>query len=150
MQPIRQPEIIPQEINVQNVMALTARLAQVLAQEVDLLAEMKVHEIEPLQKEKITLTKALEMQLKRVQKYPELLDSIHPDDRDELRDLISVFEEIKEENYHRLLAAREVNKRVVEAITEAVNEQNKKPTYSEDGHNLPQFDSISITLNKTI
>ena len=141
---------MPQEINIHNIMALTARLAQVMAQEADYLAEMKIKEIEPLQKEKVTIAKAMELQIKRIQKYPHLLDTIHPADLDEFDQLAAIFDEIKQENYNRLIAARAVNQQIVEAITEVVNEQNKKPTCTEGGVNGAQFDSLSITLNKKV
>jgi ABC-type Zn uptake system ZnuABC Zn-binding protein ZnuA len=141
---------MPQEINIHNIMALTARLAQVMAEEADYLAEMRIKEIEPLQKEKVTIAKAMELQIKRIQKYPHLLDTIHPDDLDEFSQLAAIFDEIKQENYSRLVAARAVNQQIVEAITEVVNEQNKKPTYTEGGINGAQFDSLSVTLNKKV
>lgn len=144
------PEAVNQELNISNIMALTARLAQILAHEADLLASMKVQEIEPLQKEKIWLTKALELQHRRIQKYPELLDFIDPEEREELRELVAVFDEIKDENHRRLMAAKEVNQRVVEAITEIVNQQSRKPTYTEEGVADQQSDALSVTLNKTI
>jgi ABC-type Zn uptake system ZnuABC Zn-binding protein ZnuA len=143
-------ETATQELNIHNLMALTARLAQVLAQEADLLAEMKIKEIEPLQKEKVTIAKAMELQLKRIQKNPHLLDSVHPEDMAEFAELAAIFDDIKQENYKRLMAAREVNQRIVEAITEVVNEQNKKPTYTEEGVNGAQYDSLSVTLNKKV
>lgn len=143
-------DTIPQEINIHNIMALTARLAQVMALEADYLAEMKIKEIEPLQKEKITIARAMELQVKRIQKYPHLLDTIDPADLDEFDQLAAIFDEIKQENYNRLIAARAVNQQIVEAITEVVNEQNKKPTYTEDGVNGAQFDSLSVTLNKKV
>ncbi len=141
---------VTQELNVPNILAMTARLAQVMAQEADLLAAMKISEIEPLQKEKNTLARALEAQLKKLRQYPELRDAINDDEQEDLRELIGVFNEIRDENMRRLLSAKEVNQKVVEAITEVVNEQNRKPTYTEDGANDTLFDSLSVTLNKTI
>jgi predicted nucleotidyltransferase len=44
---------ITPELKIQDVITLTARLAQLLAEEVDLLGEMKVQKIEALQKEKL-------------------------------------------------------------------------------------------------
>ena len=41
------------EFRIQDVVMLTARLAQLLAEEVDLLGDMKVKKIEALQQEKI-------------------------------------------------------------------------------------------------
>ena len=139
-----------QRLNMDGVMAITARLAQVLAEEADLLADMKVKDIVPLQKEKLTLARALDLQIQRVQKNPELLDEITEEEREDLRDLAGVFDEIKAENFRRLLSAKEVNQRVVEAIMEAVNAQNRKPTYTEEGVNDRQFDAISVTLDKKI
>ena len=143
-------DLNPQPINVSSIMSVTARLAQILAQEADMLAEMKIKDIAPLQKEKILLTKAMDLQLKLIQKNPEILEDISADEREDLRDLAEIFDEVKAENYRRLMAAKEVNQRVVEAITEAVNEQNKKPTYTDEGINDRQFDSLSVTLDKKI
>lgn len=143
-------EMTPQPINVSSIMSVTARLAQILAQEADFLSEMKIKDIAPLQKEKTMLTKAMDLQLKIIQRSPELLDDITDEEREDLRDLAEIFDEVKAENYRRLVAAKEINQRVVEAITEAVNEHNKKPTYTDEGINDRQFDSLSVTLDKKI
>lgn len=142
--------INPREISMPNIMALTARLAQVLAEEADLLAEMKVKQIEPLQKEKIWLTRAVELQIKRMKKYPDLLAEIEPEEREEFAELMDIFTEVRDENYRRLLAAKEVNQRVVEAIAEVVNEQCKRGVYNEDGDEDYKKDSVSVTLNKVL
>ena len=143
-------EIRPQSINMENVMALVARLAQILALEVDYLEQMNVKGIDPLQNEKKWLTKAVELQLKRVQKYPYLLEEIAEEEREEFRDLVDVFNEIKRENHRRLMSAKAVNERVVQAITEVVNEHNRKPSY--DGKGVPEskMDSVSVTLNEEV
>jgi len=143
-------EINPQEISVPNIMAVTARLAQVLAQEADFLAGMNIQEIPALQKEKVWLTKAMELQLKKVKKNPELLDDISDDERDEMEELFTIFDEVKQENYRRLNAAKEVNQRVVEAIAEVVNEQSKKGTYDEEGNPDYQDIALSVTLNEKV
>ncbi len=143
-------EVRAQAVNMENVMALIARLAQILALEVDYLSDMDIKALEPLQNEKKWLTKAIELQLKRVQKFPHLLDDISDDEREEFRDLVSVFNEIKFENHRRLLAAQSVNERVVQAITDVVAEHNRKINY--DGKGVPEagIDSISVTLNEKV
>ena len=143
-------EIRPQAINMENVMALIARLAQILALEVDHLKEMDVAALEPMLNEKKWLTKAIELQLKRVTKYPHLLENISDEDREEFRDLVSVFNDIKQENHRRLLAAKEVNARVVEAITEVVNEHNRKPNYDRQGVPESKLNAVSVTLNEHV
>ena len=143
-------DINPREINVENVMAMTARLAQLMAQEADFLSEMKVKAIEPLQKEKIWLTRALEMQLARVKKHPELLADISDQERDDMAELFDLFDEVKQENHRRILSAKEANQRMVEAITEVVNEQTKKGIYDHEGNPDYQKDSMSVTLNEKV
>lgn len=143
-------EINPREVNVGNVMAMTARLAQLLAEEADLLADMKIKAVEPLQKEKVWLTRALELQLKRVEKHPDLLADITDEERDDMEQLFAVFDQIKQENYRRLLSAKEVNQKMVEAITDVVNEQTKKGTYDDEGNPDYKKDSLSVTLNEKI
>jgi flagellar biosynthesis/type III secretory pathway chaperone len=143
-------DVQPQPINMENVMALTARLAQVLAQEADLLSEMKVKAIEPLQKEKIWLTKAMELQLRRAQKYPFLLEEISEEEREDFAELVNIFDEIRDENHRRLLAAKEVNQQMVDAIADVVNDNSRKGTYTPKGNEDISIDSMSVTLNKTI
>jgi hypothetical protein len=143
-------EIRPQPINMENVMALVARLAQILALEVDHLNRMEVSEIEPLQNEKKWLTKAIELQLKRVQKFPHLMAEITEEEREDFMELIGVFNEIKAENHRRLVAAKEVNSRIVEAIKDVVNEHNRKDKYDAKGLQEQASDSVSITLNEKV
>lgn len=119
--------------NVPDLIALTARLAQVLAQETDLLDEMKVSQIEGLQKDKIALVNALEQQKRIIERHPELLDEINADDWDDLQQVVAIFSEVQEENYRKLMIARAVNQKMVEAIRDVVTEQQKQFVYDENG-----------------
>lgn len=139
-----------QHINMENVMALVARLAQILALEVDYLSRMEVKQLASTENEKKWLTKAIELQLKRVQKFPHILQEITDEERADFAELVAVFDEIKYENYRRLMAAKEVNKTVVNAITEVVNEHNRKPSYDRTGIPERKKDSISITVNEKV
>ncbi len=143
-------EVSGHDLNMSNIMALTARLAQVLAEEADLLAAMKVKDIEPLQKEKIWLTKAMELQVKRMRKYPHLLEKITDEEREEFAELVEIFNEVRAENYRRIMAAKEVNQKVVEAIAEVVNEHCKKGIYTESGDEDYQKDALSVTVNEKV
>lgn len=139
------------QINMVDVITLVARLAQLLAEEADLLAGMKVAKIEGLQQEKLLLVSALETQRKLLDKHPQMLDSISSQDRADLRSVIEVFNAVLEENYRRLLMAKQVNHRVVEAITEVVTESARSGTYNERGERgEADAKSLSITLNKKI
>ncbi len=137
-------------VDVDSVIALTARLAQVLAEEADLLAEMRVREIEGLQKEKLQLLEALEAQKRFLDRNPELMASISDEECLELAQIIEIFQTVMKENHRRLLIAREVNRKVVEAITEVVAEANKNGMYDHKGLPDKLEGGISMSLNQTI
>lgn len=144
-------EMTEAERCVSELIMLTARLAQVLAREADLLDEMKISRISELQDEKIRLTNALESIKKQLNKKPELLDEISDDQRDDLRQVITIFDEIMNENYSRLNTARLVNQKIIEAISEVVCESAKNDMYDHKGTpNAHSTESISLTLNQRV
>lgn len=133
------------------VITVTARLAQLLAEEVDLLGEMKMSKIKDLQNEKLYLTNALEAQKKLIAKNPALIDTIPSQDRKDLEDIAEVFNNILDENHRKLLLAKEVNHKIVEAITSVVEEESKSAVYDGNGINgSSPYESLSVTLNQTI
>jgi hypothetical protein len=139
------------QIQVQDVITLTARLAQLLAEEVDLLTEMKVSKIEALQQEKLFLTSALEAQRKLLEKHPHLTETIPSRDKEDLQRVVEVFNDILEENHHKLLLAREVNHKIVEAITDVVKQSTRSNVYDGRGNSgFSPYESLSVTLNKRI
>ena len=138
-------------INIQDVITLTARLAQLLAEEVDLLSDMKVSKIEALQQEKLFLVNALDAQRRLVSKHPQMIDSIPSRDKKDLEEVVEVFNTILEENHRKLLLAREVNHKIVEAITSVVRENTQSKVY--DGKGITgsaPFETLSVTLNKHV
>ena len=137
-------------IDVESIIALTARLAHVLAREADLLAEMKVSEMEGLQKEKLQLLEALEAHKKFVDRNPQLLDDLSDDECLELAQIIEVFQTVMRENHRRLLIAREVNRKVVQAISDTVKEAARGSSYDGQGHRGSSHDGMSMSLNQTI
>jgi hypothetical protein len=126
-------------------------LAQLLAEEVDLLGDMKVKKIEALQKEKVFLTNALEAQRKLIERHPYMKDTIPSRDKKDLEDVAAVFQNILEENHRKLLLAKEINHKIVQAITDVVKETTQSRTYNGNGYTgMAAFNTLSITLNKTI
>jgi len=139
------------KINIPDVITLTARLAQIMAEEVDLLAAMKVAKIEALQKEKLFLINALESQRKLVNKHPGFSESIPSQDRNDLQEVVNIFDTILEENHRKLLAAKEVNHKIVQAITAVVKDNTRSRAYDSDAtQGIAPFETLSVTLNKTI
>ncbi len=139
------------KIRMQDVVTITARLAQILAEEVDLLNNMRVSKIADLQNEKLFLISALEAQRKLLDKHPQISESIPSQDRKDLEEVVSVFNDILEENHHKLLLAKKVNQEIVKAITSVVQDNNRRASYSMRGtSDTAPFQTLSVTLNKTI
>lgn len=138
-------------LRAQDVVTLTARLAQILAEEVDLLSVMKVSRIADLQKEKLFLISALEAQKKHLDKHPHLVETIPSQDKQDLKEVMDVFNDILEENHHKLKVAKKVNEKIVQAITSVVRDNTKSTAYSGSGKNgSAPFHTLSVTLNETI
>lgn len=140
----------PNKLDVDSIIALTARLANVLAQEADLLSQMRVREIEKLQKEKLLLIEALEAQKRHIERNPQLLHTINDEEALEMAQIIEIFHKIMVENHHRLLVAKEVNQKVVEAIADVVNEAASSGFYDKSGKAENSSKPISVSINKTI
>ncbi len=139
------------KLKMQDVVTITARLAQILAEEVDLLNSMRVSKIADLQSEKLFLISALEAQRKLLDKHPQLSESIPSQDKKDLEEVVSVFNDILEENHHKLLLAKKVNQEIVKAITSVVQDNNRRASYSMRGtSDTAPFQTLSVTLNKTI
>ena len=142
---------ITPELKIQDVITLTARLAQLLAEEVDLLGEMKVQKIEALQKEKLFLVNALEAQRRLVERNPNLVETIPSQDKKDLQEVVDVFNNILEENHRKLLQAKEVNHKIVQAITDVVKDSTRSKVYDDKGATgQAQYETLSVTLDKTI
>ena len=142
---------VPPELKAQDIITLTARLAQLLAEEVDLLSEMKVNKIEALQQEKIFLTNALEAQRKLLDRHPHLKETISASDKKDMQDVVRVFEDILAENHRKLKLAKEVNHQIVHAITQVVKETTQSRAYNHAGYSgQAGYTTMSVTLNKTI
>lgn len=138
-------------IHAKDIITLTARLAQLLAEEVDMLGEMKVSKIKNLQEEKLFLIQALETQKKILTRHPELSETIPSRDKRDLEEVIEVFNGVLEENHRRLQMAREVNQQVVRAIREVVTDNAVSKSYNSSGtKHIASYESMSITLNQAI
>lgn len=140
-----------QNFKSQDMITVSARLAQILAEEVDLLKEMKISKIEALQSEKIFLTNALDAQRKMLEKHPHIRETIPSNDKHDMQEVFSLLEDISQENHRQLLLAREVNHQVVRAIKDVVAENTQSRTYNGAGFTgTAAFSTLSVTLDKVI
>lgn len=130
---------------------LTGRLAHVLAREVEYLKEMRIAEIEPLQREKDRLLTALERMKAELVRDPGLVGRFDVREVEEFRGVAEVFEQILLENHKHLLLAREVNARVVEAVREALQQEQSSSYYNQLGdHRGKSCESLTMGLNDVV
>jgi hypothetical protein len=65
--------------------------------------------------------------------------------------VVEVFNKILAENHRKLLLAKEVNHRIVQAITHVVKENTLSKVYDDKGFNgVAPYETLSVTLNRTI
>ncbi len=150
---------IPQLPEVHNFDALpigemidvTARLTELLNEEIAYLDAMQIVRAGELQPEKIALTQVLEAQKKLIDTQPELLEQISDAERLELRETILDFNTALQRNVALVAVAKAVNQRVVTAVLDTLAEQQSTGAYTKLGvtASSPQG-GMSISLNQQI
>ncbi|MCH2546191.1 MAG: hypothetical protein MK052_01075 [Alphaproteobacteria bacterium] len=139
------------QIKLPDMIAITARLAQILAEEVDCLDEMRISDIEDLQEEKRRLSRTLEMMKREVDRRPELRETFDDEDIATFTEVSEIFNEVLQENHRKLLIAKEINFRVVQAISDVVKDEMIRHGYNKRGTTGALRDGApSISLNETI
>lgn len=130
---------------------VTARLTELLNQEVVLLEQMQVGKAGALQPEKIALTQVLEAQKKLIDTQPELLDEVPDHERALLRETVQDFHGALQRNVRLVAVAKAVNQRVVQAVLDTLSEQQSTGAYTKSGvtASAPQH-GVSISLNQQI
>lgn len=138
-------------VQLADIIAVTARLAQVLAEEVDLLDAMRIRDMEGLQEEKRKLIRSLTMMKRELDRQPDAKANFAPGDVQAFHQVSQIFNEILQENHRRLLVAKEINLQVVQAIADVVKEESERAGYSRKGGKKMGKDAPpSISLNETI
>jgi hypothetical protein len=137
-------------IDVEALGNLTLRLAQLMAEEVDILDQMRVSDLVPLQEEKLMLTAALEQQKRVLDMRPDLVERMSDEERAYLSEVVGVFENVLEQNHRRLRIARDVNLSMVQAVQQALLEHSSRGTYSVRGVTEKTGDTVSVTLNNVV
>lgn len=136
-------------IQINEIMAVTERLTQLLKTESGYLKEMRVAPVAALQQEKNALISWLEAQKKIIALRPEMLESIDDNWRQSFAEASQQFARAAEENYHQTAIARLINQRIVQSITESLREQQTVGTYSAQGTTQPGKQSaLSFNLNQ--
>ena len=138
------------QLSLPDMIGVTARLAQVLAQEVDCLNEMRVRDMEKLQDEKRQLMRTLMIMKREIDRRPELKATFSEADKASFAQVAEIFHTVLQENHRKLLVAKEINLQVVQAISDVVKEEVMQSSYNQGGYHGTRRDTPSVSLNKTI
>jgi len=146
--PIIQPQVSG-DVDVYELITITARLRDLLIRETGHLKAMEIKEVAKLQEEKQKLTKIMEAYQNLIKARPELVRALDDDSREELSELTEEFSRAVAENMQRTAVARAVNQRVVQAIMEVVTESSHAGTYNKYGSAAAHSNmAVSFNLNQ--
>lgn len=141
-------ELPASTMDLDDLMDVTARLADVLEEETEYLRRMEVDALAKLHDKKTELMLVLESYQKLLKAQPDLLKQADAEKLAQFSALSEDLTAVVEENFRRTAVARAVNQRVVQTIIETVSEQNRPATYTRYGNSsLKQDLSLSFNLN---
>jgi hypothetical protein len=137
--------------HISDFIGVIARLAQVLAEEADALDKLQIRKVGEMQEEKLRLTALLEKCKKYYDRFPGELDTVSAADKEDFQAVVAVFNQVLKQNNLRLMVARELNRKMVEAIRDAVKEASTNRLYNGKGAaSFAQRERLSVTLNQVI
>lgn len=135
-------------MDLDELMDVTARLADVLEEETSYLRNMELDALAKLHEKKTQLLLVLESYHRLLKSQPDLLKQADEQKLKEFAELSEDLTAVVEENFRRTAVARAVNQRVVQTIIETVSEQNRPATYNRYGNaSIKQDMSLSFNLN---
>ncbi len=144
---------------VKDLIVITGRLADLLTRENRALREHRPPDVAALLEEKSTLSRVYESRvrgLSEISEKPQAMTQVNADLHERLRNLGEKVNGLMEDNAKLLKNAIEANRRVVEAIAEAVKSSQPGPgTYSADGSveaggNAAASQTTSISVNRSL
>ncbi len=106
--------------------SVTYDLMSLLERESSELRSLTSAEYEQFLSEKSALSMQYEQLVVKLRSRGEELRALSEEEREELRELQAEFQETARRNLSTLMAAKETNERVVQAIVRAVNEKSKE------------------------
>lgn len=131
---IENKEVTLPELSLENIVKDTIELKEVLTKETELLRDSKLNEVKDLYSQKINLIARLEIQKELLEKNPEIIRNKPQEVVDSIRLLGDEMLLAARNNFHEVLKAKEVNKRVVEAISfVAAKDKNSAAGYDKNG-----------------
>lgn len=137
--------------NVEELMAVSIRLAEIMDEESKLLAAMDINGMAKLHPEKLKLTQILESYQAFLRAQPDVMENVSSDMREKLLKVIIGFGQVMEHNFRQVTTAKVVNHKVVQAITDSLAEQQHLTVYNKAGQHFragAQMSGVSINLNQ--
>lgn len=117
-----------------DLLAVTSRLIALMEKENALLRAMRPQDIRSLQDDKQALAAAYQALMQELAKSPADFNGLTPALRAEIEEATTSFRKHAGENMRAINSAREVNARVIKAVVDAVNaEEKKNKGYSRSG-----------------
>jgi recombinational DNA repair ATPase RecF len=110
-----------------NIMiTVLSHLTEILSQETAYLKKRQVSKVKTLQEEKERLISILEILKANLSKSPAAIAELSKETKSSLRNMIVLFETVMQENHLELLKTTAINQKVVEAVTEAIQDKLKE------------------------
>lgn len=135
MEPLEQAAIL---------MTLMKRLGQVMDHERALLRSMRLDDLKDLQEEKIALTDAYEIELKRLRKTPETLAALDISVREQIEGGMRRFQEAATANFDALGAAHTVVEKVIGNIAHTLAQNQGSRGYGSMGPAATKASSAQV------
>lgn len=120
---LARPVVATANCSPRQIIRIIEDLTALMSEEVRLLRAMQVREFTALQDRKLALTEAYEAETRTLREDAVFAASLAPRIRSELLDLLERLHSVMDDNATAILAAREMNHRVAQAIVAAVQEQ---------------------------
>jgi hypothetical protein len=144
-----QPKETPATIA--DVVLVKKALTTLLAEEASLMEAMQIGKVGELQDRKLKLTGLLERFMRYVVQHSELLVQLTPQEKRELAETSAEFQKTLHANHRALMAARAVNRSIVNCVTQLIAKKDNNPIYNQRGGAFKAYKTpVSLTLNQTI
>jgi hypothetical protein len=121
-------------------------LQRILEKETEYFRDMKMKQAEVLIETKLNLIDELEVIKNTLTSNPAILKSIPESEKNKIKKANKSLMDAAEDNYNETLKAKEVNKLILEAISEAVNDSKRIDGAYGDKGNAYKSDGLSSAV----
>ena len=136
-------------MSIDELMEVTARLADILEEETRCLRDMKMDALAKLHTKKMELMLVIETYQKVLRDQPDFLKKQNAGKVEEFMALSEDLTEVVEENFRRTAVARAVNQRVMQTIVNTISEKQRPMTYNRYGSAMKKNDMpMPFNLNQ--